>query len=690
MTYTLNWDLERRQQGGIWFTYPRFRGVANSANYSFTVNYLTNTPGSGAPVANWYVRTGAQFTNLDGAPASLPTVTYSAVSSTVLDVTNISGDTWRLTTGASAIGIRRPGSGSDDISATLSSGLATQVVRDGVTTGYSRSVSGSTVTTTVTQIDGDGGTTDPQTVIVADSTVGRITSITDPLSRQTSFQYDGSGRPTITTLPEGNSAAYSYDARGNVTELRLREKDDSSDTGDDIVTSASFDSTCSNVVTCNQPNSITDARGNTTNLTYDSTHGGLLTVTAPAPGGSGDRPQTRLSYTQVTAVTGQPVYLQTGVSACASGTSPSCVGTTSEGRTVTAYDTDNLRVTSVTQRNGDNTISAANAFTYDAVGNLLTDDGPLSGTADTIRYRYNSRPAAGRHDRPGPGRWRRAPPSRATDHLSRSGLPTKQERGTVNSQSDGDWAAFASLEEVQQAYDSHARPIVQRMVSGGTTYALIQTSYDLLGREQCVAQRMNPSEFASLPSDACTLDTQGSYGPDRITRTTYDAAGQATLVQTGYGVSGVAADEMATAYSGNGRVSHVTDAEGNRTTYEYDVHDRLVKTRFPLPSTDNSSSTTDYEQLTLDANGNVTSRRLRDGNSVGMTYDTLNRLTARDLPGSEPDASFTYDFLNRMTGASQSGHALTFTFDALGRNLTQVGPLGTASYQYDAAGRGRG
>jgi hypothetical protein len=31
---------------------------------------------------------------------------------------------------------------------------------------------------------------------------------------------------------------------------------------------------------------------------------------------------------------------------------------------------------------------------------------------------------------------------------------------------------------------------------------------------------MNPAEFAtaSLPADACTLDTQGSYGPDRITR----------------------------------------------------------------------------------------------------------------------------------------------------------------------------
>ena len=29
-------------------------------------------------------------------------------------------------------------------------------------------------------------------------------------------------------------------------------------------------------------------------------------------------------------------------------------------------------------------------MTYDAHGNLLTVDGPLSGTADTVRYRYDA------------------------------------------------------------------------------------------------------------------------------------------------------------------------------------------------------------------------------------------------------------------------------------------------------------
>ncbi|HEX6741375.1 MAG TPA: RHS repeat domain-containing protein [Sphingomicrobium sp.] len=43
----------------------------------------------------------------------------------------------------------------------------------------------------------------------------------------------------------------------------------------------------------------------------------------------------------------------------------------------------------------------------------------------------------------------------------------------------------------------------------------------------------------------------------------------------------------------------------------------------------NSSSTTDYEQLGYDANSNVTSRTLRDGQSMTFTYDKLDRLGDR-------------------------------------------------------------
>jgi hypothetical protein len=75
------------------------------------------------------------------------------------------------------------------------------------------------------------------------------------------------------------------------------------------------------------------------------------------------------------------------------------------------------------------------------------------------------------------------------------------------------------------------------VVSGGTTHALNQVSYDAAGRVQCSAQRMNPTYFSSLPSEACTLGiTSATYGADRIVKKTYDAVGKTTPMQTAYGL----------------------------------------------------------------------------------------------------------------------------------------------------------
>ncbi|MDT9166053.1 hypothetical protein RSW31_26575, partial [Escherichia coli] len=77
-------------------------------------------------------------------------------------------------------------------------------------------------------------------------------------------------------------------------------------------------------------------------------------------------------------------------------------------------------------------------------------------------------------------------------------------------------------------YDAYGRPTHQRVQAGGTTHSLVQISYDASGRQDCVATRMNPSTFANPPSSACSLDTAGAFGPDRITKYNYDAAGRVT------------------------------------------------------------------------------------------------------------------------------------------------------------------
>ena len=209
MTYWLGWDIEERCPEydfelnciGDPFAYPRFRGVGNSARYAFTINYVTDTPGgTTGPVDDWYVRTGAQFTNSAGAPSPLPTVSYAAVSSTVLDVTDTGGQTWRFTTGGAGgrlSGIRRPGASADTTTIAYSGALVSSVTHDGLTTSYSRWTSGSGGMVTVTDPASE------ETLVSIHLEKQRVTSIFDPLERTTSFGYDANGRLGLIQYPGG-------------------------------------------------------------------------------------------------------------------------------------------------------------------------------------------------------------------------------------------------------------------------------------------------------------------------------------------------------------------------------------------------------------------------------------------------------------------------------------------------------
>ena len=185
---------------------------------------------------------------------------------------------------------------------------------------------------------------------------------------------------------------------------------------------------------------------------------------------------------------------------------------------------------------------------------------------------------------------------------------------------------------------------------------------------------------------------EGAHGPDRITKLVYDAAGQLLKQQVAVGTA-VAADEETRTYTANGKLATVKDGENNLTTYVYDGHDRLGQIRYPLDTQGaQASSAYDLDGFGYDANGNVTSRRLRDQQWIYFTYDNLNRMTYKDLSGIsvDQDVWYTHDLLGRMTGTTgeANGHNVTFTFDALGRTLSETSRYGgTKTFQYDLAGR---
>ena len=420
----------------------------------------------------------------------------------------------------------------------------------------------------------------------------------------------------------------------------------------------------------------------------------MTRVQAPAAATGQARPTTDYGYSQLYAKVanasgvlvnqGTPQWRVTSVKTCS--TAATCAGSANETVTTIAYDTPNLLASSVNVAAGNSSLSATTLFTYDARDNLIAQDGPLSGSDDTVYHFYDARDRRRGTIGPDPdaaGAQLRSAVRYTFDEESRV-LTT--EVGTATGTDEAALNAMTVLQRVENVYDSRGNRTIQRLVAGGVVQQLTQFSYDTQNRLECTAVRMNPAVFGALPASACTLGTEGTAGPDRITRATYDALDRVTMVESAVGTAAAGIEWSAT-FTPNGQSATLTDGETNRTGYLYYGHDRLIRTSYPHPTTKNLVNASDYEQLTYDAASNVTARRLRDGTTITYAYDKLNRLTGKTLPNGEPGATYAYDLLSRPTSAVQAGQTLTFAYDALSRNTSQAGPQGTVSYQYDAAGR---
>lgn len=104
--------------------------------------------------------------------------------------------------------------------------------------------------------------------------------------------------------------------------------------------------------------------------------------------------------------------------------------------------------------------------TYDHNGDTLTVDGPLAGTADTTRYRYDaSRRMVGvigpDPDGAGAGLHRAQKVTYDID-----GSPTLTEVGTTTGYGDAAWTGFVSLQQAATQYDPLKRPVTTRVQAG--------------------------------------------------------------------------------------------------------------------------------------------------------------------------------------------------------------------------------
>jgi RHS repeat-associated protein len=511
-----------------------------------------------------------------------------------------------------------------------------------------------------------------------------ISRITNSIGRVTSYDFDLSYRVTRIVYPEGNEMSATYDTSGNVTSRTMKPKPGS---GLAVLSeTAYYDLAGCGIVSggalCYRPVWLRDARGKQTDFLYNLI--GQLTERTDPADANGVRRKTYIEYESSTGISRKRV-----VRVC--GETTTC-GTSAEIRTEYEYWGKTLLPSVVRRIDAARGETLETRYTYDAAGRVLSEDGPLLGTDDANYFRY---------DVHGRKTWEIGPlganglrNARRFTYRSADDKVLSTEEGTVTDPSS---TSLAVSVRADLTYDGHRNPATERLSAAGTTYSLLQRSFEDSGRLQCEARRMNPAAFGSLPA-ACTPGSEGTFGPDRITRNVYNAAGQLLTVQRAYGTS-LQQNYATYTYTPNGKGASVTDAKGNRAEMRYDGHDRQNRWVFPSKTTPGSVNESDYESYTYDEAGNRTSLRKRDSKILSYQYDGLNRVTVKTVPISASGAAgysvyYGYDVLDLQLFArfgSTSGIGITNSYDGFGRLRSSTNNMGgvsrTLASDYDTGSR---
>jgi RHS repeat-associated protein len=690
----------------------RLQSTTTSTGYQLKFTYRTNSL-SQSTANDWVGLAQTQAINnavdycdpaadaCTGFTQSWPTLSVASTASGsngILSFTDPSSRTSSFTFDSSGriIGYRRPSASSDTTTYgyyTNSTAISSVTLANVGTWNYTFSLSGSTLTGSVTT-----PTVSTPYNFTANYNIRQPLTLTDENGHTTTFTYDSKGRVATQTLhgSGSNFLTYNYDTRGNLLSVITTPK-----TGSGLgtlTTSATYPSSCAVAATCNKPTTSTDSAGKVTNYYYNS-NGTLDYVQAPAPTSGAARPEMHYSYTTAqarvknasgsTVDQGDVVTLATGTTACITG-AWSCAAANQLVTQLSYYggpSATNLLLQSSTVKSGSGSPTSTTTYAYDSIGNVTSVTDPVNNV--TQLFYAADRQSLGVRSPSVDG----SPTSRrraVIHHYNSDGLRDSTTYGSVNP--DGTGLTTRRVNYV--GYDSQGRKTLDRLSDGTTDFAITQYSYTSANRLDCVAVRMKPESWGSLPSSACTAVTPvGSYGPDRITKYLWENAGALDRTQSAYG-TGLQRDDVRYTRTTHDLVETMTDAKGNVTSFVYDGHDRLLRTCYNTALASCTDSASDIVKLTYNSAGRLTNRSLRGtslATTIGYNYDDLGRVVSIDYPGSgtfDKDVTFTYDNLGRQLSATDaSGHSATFAYDALGNVTSQGDAISARTMLYDAAGR---
>ncbi len=364
--------------------------------------------------------------------------------------------------------------------------------------------------------------------------------------------------------------------------------------------------------------------------------------------------------------------------------------------TSTNYDFDSGLVTSTTDQNGNVT-----SFTYDVLWRLASVTyPPPAGSQITITRQETSFPFSATSTQtatPSPSIVK----TNVFDGLGRVSESQLNSAPACVSKVDTTYDALGRKASVSNPYCSTADP----------TYGITQYSYDALDRTTVITDPDSKTiQFNYAGSATQTLD-EGNGGTQPVSRISQvDGLGRTVSVcevsgttQLGSGKTPVACGQ---AIAGTGFL----------TTYSYDVLNDMLSVSqggflprsFTYDSLSQLTHATNPESGAIsyayDADGNVISRTAPEANQTSggtatdittMTYDALNRLTAKSYSQSLNTVSFAYDATTVSNGIGRMTFAIAETpkveFFALGKaptgDVLVTMDVSSEIFSYDAMGR---
>jgi RHS repeat-associated protein len=201
------------------------------------------------------------------------------------------------------------------------------------------------------------------------------------------------------------------------------------------------------------------------------------------------------------------------------------------------------------------------------------------------------------------------------------------------------WPYFTANTVVETTYNAKGfKTSTSQQDRNGLMHSFTQYGYDSKWRLECIAKRLNPLNFGNLTTNPCVATQSPLYGYDRVTKYTYDSLDQVLKTYQAFDtpLEQVYKENVYRVQEGQpGLIKFVKDANGNRTTYNYDGSGRLNEKIF-------ADSTSNF--YVFDRNNNLVSETKRNGSVVSYWYDDNNRLYSKNYVNNSniDDVAYTY------------------------------------------------